>query len=280
MVIFAGALGSLIHSVTSLADFIGNRTAITSWSWWYVSRPFLGSSLALIMYAVIRGGLLAGTPADAHVLNPFGAIAVAALVGMFADKATQKLADIFDTLFTSVDKRSGKLGAPAIHKLVPSTVPMGGTTAVDVRIVGDRLADAQTVKVDGEDRAAENTGDNEVVVKIQPEDMQAAGTLTVAVVTADGTSPTANLFVSDLAVTTVSLPDGQAGADYPEATLAAAGGSGPYRWSMDAAASGLTLDKDGKVGGKPSTAGEVTLPVTVTDAIGASATREFRVQIK
>ena len=32
-------------------------------------------------------------------MNPFGVVALAALVGMFADTATQKLGEIFDTLF-------------------------------------------------------------------------------------------------------------------------------------------------------------------------------------
>jgi hypothetical protein len=39
------------------------------------------------------------------VVNPFGVIAIGALVGMFADKAAQKLAEVFDTLFKADDTR-------------------------------------------------------------------------------------------------------------------------------------------------------------------------------
>ena len=109
LVILAGALGSYIHALKSLADFIGNRTLTASWAWFYVSRPFLGMALAVIFYAALRGGFLAGSPADVKAVNPFGAFTVAALVGMFTDSATQKLAEIFDTLFKTSDQRKDKL---------------------------------------------------------------------------------------------------------------------------------------------------------------------------
>lgn len=88
LALLAGAIGSYVHAIKSLGDFIGNRTLTASWFWWYIIRPFLGMAMALIFYGVLRGGFLAGTPADAKVVNPFGVVAVGALVGMFADQAT------------------------------------------------------------------------------------------------------------------------------------------------------------------------------------------------
>jgi hypothetical protein len=109
LVLFAGALGSYVHAVKSLVDYIGNQTAGQSWFWFYISRPFVGMVLALIFYAVIRGGFLAGTPADAKSVNPFGVVALAGLVGMFSDKATQKLAEVFEVMFRANDTRKDKL---------------------------------------------------------------------------------------------------------------------------------------------------------------------------
>jgi hypothetical protein len=106
LAIFAGALGSYFHSLKSLADFIGNRTVISSWFWWYITRPFLGMALALVFYAVLRGGFVIGSPADAMVVNPFGVLAIGALVGMFSDKAAQKLGEVFDIVFKAGDPRS------------------------------------------------------------------------------------------------------------------------------------------------------------------------------
>lgn len=78
LAVFGGALGSFVHALKSLADFVGNRTLTASWFWWYITRPFLGAALAVIFYAVLRGGFMAGTPADAKSVNPFGVIAVGA----------------------------------------------------------------------------------------------------------------------------------------------------------------------------------------------------------
>ena len=107
--ILSGALGSLIHGIKSLADFLGNRTAKTSWFWFYVTRPFMGGSLALIFYAVIRGGFMGGTPADASAVNSYGVVAICGLVGMFADRASQKLSQVFDTMFATDDSRKDKM---------------------------------------------------------------------------------------------------------------------------------------------------------------------------
>ena len=280
MVLFAGALGSLVHAVQSLADFIGNRTAITSWFWWYITRPFLGGALAFIVYAVVRGGFLTGSAADARIINPFGAIAVAALVGMFADKATQKLAELFDTLFKTTDTRGGKLAAPVIDRLDPPTVVTGTQTPVVVKIVGDRLGAARTVKIDGRESTPDTISDKEVAVSLEPAEIAASGQLSISVVTADSTSPSVTLFVSDLAITTKALPSGKVGEEFPALTLAASGGTEPYGWAMAGLPAGLKIDAaTGAISGKPTKAGDAKTVATVTDAAGASATQELAVQV-
>lgn len=98
LVMVVGALGGYIHTASSFADFTGNRRIYTSWIWWYILRPFIGVALALIFYFVIRGGLLSGG-AGAEDINPFGISAVAGLVGMFSKQATDKLREVFDSLF-------------------------------------------------------------------------------------------------------------------------------------------------------------------------------------
>jgi hypothetical protein len=279
MVLFAGALGSLVHAVKSLADFIGNRTAITSWTWWYVTRPFLGSALAFIVYAVLRGGFLTGTPADVRVVNPFGAMAVAALVGMFADKAAQKLAELFDTLFKADDKRGGKLGAPVIDKLEPRTVNTGTQAPVDLKIIGERLGAARAVKIGAREAKPDKVGDKEVVVRLQPADMEKSGAIPISVVTTDAASPSLNLFVSDLAIDTSSLPAAQRDVAY-EAPLSASGGTGALRWTMEGTPTGLKIDPlTGVISGKPAKEGDAKVVVTVTDTVGASVARELILRV-
>ena len=280
MVLCAGALGSFVHAVKSLVDYIGNRRAMASWFWWYISRPFLGATMAFIFYAVLRGGFLTGTPADVRVVNPFGAIAVAALVGMFADKASHKLAEIFETLFKADDRRSGKLAGPVVERLVPGTVRVGSSQPIDVKVVGERLAKASTVRVNGIDRAPERSDEREVVVKLLPSDLARPGALTISVVTPDGTSPAATLQVSDLEITTTAVPPKRVGEDYKGETIAARGGTQPYSWTLQGGPGGVKIDPArGTLSGASSAAGTSKATVTVTDKTRASDSKTFDMQV-
>ena len=110
LVVAVGALGSFIHTATSFATFVGNQKMVWSWAWWYLLRPFIGLSLALIFYFAVRGGLLSAS-ADAGSISLFGIAAVSGLVGMFSKQATDKLEELFDTLFKTArrDPRRNKL---------------------------------------------------------------------------------------------------------------------------------------------------------------------------
>ena len=122
LVIFMGAVGASIMALQSLADYRGQRKLTKSWTIFYVVRPPLGGLIALVFYLVIRGGFMAGTEVDMSASTPFGIIAVAALVGMFSDKAILKLNEIFTSMFKSADEREEKLGGPVIVMLPDGTV--------------------------------------------------------------------------------------------------------------------------------------------------------------
>jgi hypothetical protein len=98
LVMIAGGIGSFIHAATSFADFVGNERLSTNWMWWYILRPFIGMALAAIFYVTIRAGFLtsAGQPST---MNVYGVSSMAGLVGMFSKQATDKLGEVFDTLF-------------------------------------------------------------------------------------------------------------------------------------------------------------------------------------
>jgi hypothetical protein len=103
----------------------------------------------------------------------------------------------------------------------------------------------------------------------------ASGSTSVAFVVADSGGPatasaTYPLTVGPaaLAVTTTTLPAASVGIPY-RATLAASGGTGPYRWTWaprSARPAGLTLHANGVLDGTPTAAGTRTLKVVVADA--------------
>lgn len=86
--------------------------------------------------------------------------------------------------------------------------------------------------------------------------------------------------VVGLAVTTESsLPGGVVGSAY-SATLAAAGGTTPYSWTMTpSSVSGLVLSSAGILSGTPTTAGVFTVSVQVTDNKAATATQSLEITI-
>lgn len=108
LVILSGLLGSFIHTANSFSAYVGARQFERSWIWWYLLRPFVGMSIALIFYLVFRGGLFSGNT-TAQDLNIYGILTLAALTGLFSDRATLKLEEVFDNLFRPQDHRDGKL---------------------------------------------------------------------------------------------------------------------------------------------------------------------------
>ena len=79
-------------------DFVGNRRFVGSWTWWYLLRPFIGVALALLIYFAVRGGLIAAST-GAGGLSPYGVAAIAGMAGLFSKQATDKLREVFETLF-------------------------------------------------------------------------------------------------------------------------------------------------------------------------------------
>jgi len=87
--------------------------------------------------------------------------------------------------------------------------------------------------------------------------------------------------VARLTITTVSLPVGQVGQSY-RATLEAAGGTPPYRWSIKAGSlpSGLSLDPTtGVISGAPAESGTFHFTVQVQDSASQTAERDFSISI-
>jgi hypothetical protein len=103
----AGALGSYIHLATSFIEHAGRGRLTASWSWWYFLRPWIGSALALVVYFVVRAGLIAGPADTTAAVNPYGVAALAALSGMFSHQATAKLRNLFENI-CAVDRVAAK----------------------------------------------------------------------------------------------------------------------------------------------------------------------------
>jgi hypothetical protein len=179
-VIAAGALGSQIHTITSFADFVGNRNLSKSWIWWLVLRMPIGVALALLFYLVLRGGLIVpslpngSTATDtAHLLNPYGIAAIAALSGMFSKQATDKLREIFDTLFRTREpvNRADPLvrAKPVITDTQPTKLAVGGPPTLNV--IGRGFQPDCIAVVNGNPRNVKWVSDMHLVLTLFTEDV-------------------------------------------------------------------------------------------------------------
>ena len=104
-VIVMGSLGSMIYFSSSFVAYVGNRSFRASWLWFYISRPFVGGALAVIFFLIAGGGFLNNRSTS----NLMAIGVIAALVGLFSDRAVKKLSDIFDVVFAVKDDRVDKL---------------------------------------------------------------------------------------------------------------------------------------------------------------------------
>jgi IPT/TIG domain len=196
LVIVAGILGSFIHGATSLADYIGNDRFCRRWTWFYLLRPVIGMALALVFYFVIRGGFLT-TNVGATDINPYGIAALAGLVGMFSKQATDKLSEVFSTLFRSGsgegdEKRRDPLkpeNPVTVIAIDPAEVPEGGE-GFTLTVTGNGFVEGSTVVLNDAAQLTTFVNPEKLNAEISKEAIAAAGTLTLTVVNPDETRST------------------------------------------------------------------------------------------
>jgi hypothetical protein len=192
LVMLVGAIGSYIHAASSFTDYLGNRTFVSSWVWWYLLRPFIGMLLALLFYFVFRGGFITAgvnsevAPATAYI-NPFGIAAMAGLVGMFSKVAADKLSEVFLTLFRPAPgqgdaKRGDKLSPPTISNVSTNKGPESGGTSVT--ITGTGFGAGAKVRFGGVLAQSVSVAGPTSLVAVTPP--HAAETVTIEVVNPDG----------------------------------------------------------------------------------------------
>lgn len=189
MVICASGLGGALHAAVSFTDYVGNRRLATSWIWWYLLRVHVGSALAVLFYFALRGGLFSATSAT-DAINPFGIAALAGLVGLFSKQATDKLRELFDTMFRTAPGQGDDQRGDAIDNPVPvlggvePTRVEAGTAVLDVRVRGEGFVPQSVVRVtrsrDRDDPLVQRTTElldgGELRVRLDARDMLDEGT--------------------------------------------------------------------------------------------------------
>lgn len=121
LVALGGFLGNIIYIGTSFTAFLGSGQFKQSWLLWYLVKPLTASGLAIAIYFLLCGGFLTLNNSS-NSINLNAIMGLAILTGLFTDKATLKLGEIFEVVFKSnKDNRSDQLvGPPKVTAITPS----------------------------------------------------------------------------------------------------------------------------------------------------------------
>ncbi|HET6977116.1 MAG TPA: hypothetical protein VFI24_12385 [Pyrinomonadaceae bacterium] len=187
LVIVVGMLGAFVHGATSLADYLGNNAFNKSWTWFYLLRPAIGMSLALVFYFAIRGGFLS-TTGGAKDINPYGIAALAGMVGMFSKQATDKLSEVFGTLFRSAPGKGDAQREDSLNgstdtalQLEPASVVAGGNAFL-LTVTGTGFVNGATININDQPLPTTLVSATTLTAQVAKETIANAGTLKLLVV--------------------------------------------------------------------------------------------------
>lgn len=148
-----GAMGSFVHTATSFTTYVGNKKFKLSWTWWYLLRLFIGAAVALLLLAVVLGGLMTvnsnGTGVDTEQFNPYMLAALSGLAGWFSKVAADKLEEIFEVILDNAKDsiRTDKLAESTPEISAVAVIPQDDGT-FQMIISGDHLTNATVVSID------------------------------------------------------------------------------------------------------------------------------------
>ncbi|BCX47479.1 conserved hypothetical protein [Haloferula helveola] len=172
---FSGVAGSFIHAAQSLASYLGNESFKRSWIPWYLLRPWIGGALGFAVFVVFSAGLVGASAMSDGAINHYGIIALGFLGGWFSKTTSDKLQEVFETLFkTNADaQRNDKLDnvQPEIESCDPLPVPKNATK---LRIKGRGFQEGAKAIIDGKELTISFFSDDKLTIELSNLDRPAS----------------------------------------------------------------------------------------------------------
>jgi len=138
LVAFGGFLGNMIYIAASFTTYVGSGKFRRSWTLWYCIKPFSAAALAITLYFVFRGGFLNMSDQSANI-NIYGLMTLSLMAGLFTDRTTIKLKEIFEVLLKPKEERPDTLedNGPKVAEVKAD--PLEAGKAVLITLAGTNL---------------------------------------------------------------------------------------------------------------------------------------------
>jgi hypothetical protein len=182
LAMLAGIIGSILYAIQSFVVYIGNQSLALSWSIWYFARPWIGALLGMLIYFVLRAGLAAPSAAS---VTPYGVVAFGALAGLFSQKATQKLKEVFDTTFRTEEQLKDPLegGAKSVRIASAHLQPVQASNDKTLTVKGENFIDGARVSLAGKTLRTQFVDNQTLEATIPAADLPASGQTAEIIVT-------------------------------------------------------------------------------------------------
>jgi hypothetical protein len=166
---------------------------------------------------------------------------------------------------TACDAGAYQYAPPIVASLSASTLEPGQTLTIN----GSRLAGVTTATFGAAPATIDAQSNSSLTLTVPS---VAAGSEPITLTNADDSAVVAFTVIADPTLATSALAGGEVGAAYSQ-TLSVSGGGAPYSFAIVSGSlpAGLTLSSGGVISGTPSSAGEATFAVRVSDAHGVSS---------
>ncbi|HEY1165749.1 MAG TPA: hypothetical protein VGE90_11300 [Chitinophaga sp.] len=150
LVAFGGFLGNMIYIAASFTTYVGSGKFRKSWTLWYFVKPFSAAALAITLYFVFRGGFLNMSDASSNI-NIYGLMTLSVMAGLFTDRTTLKLKELFDVLLKPKEERPDALENNLPKVVAVKADPLEAGKAILITLSGTQLdKEKATITIEGQ----------------------------------------------------------------------------------------------------------------------------------
>jgi len=150
LVASGGFLGNMIYIAASFTTYVGSGKFRKSWTLWYFVKPFSAAALAITLYFVFRGGFLNMSDASSNI-NIYGLMTLSVMAGLFTDRSTLKLKELFDVLLKPKEERPDALENNLPKVVAVKADPLEAGKAVLITLSGTQLdKEKATITIEGQ----------------------------------------------------------------------------------------------------------------------------------